>query len=48
MTFAQVARSNIDWFESWSEETHLEIQKNNPADQEWLDNLDKSSSLPSA
>ncbi|WP_456293317.1 hypothetical protein [Pseudomonas sp. AK106] len=48
MTFDQVAQGNIDWFESWSAETHLAIQKNNPADQEWLDNLDKSMSLPSA
>ncbi|NWD57228.1 hypothetical protein HX878_21090 [Pseudomonas veronii] len=48
MTFAQVARANIDWFESWADDTHLAIQKNNPADQDWLDNLDKSLSPPSA
>jgi hypothetical protein len=48
MTFEQVSRANIDWFESWSDETHLAIQKNNPADQEWLDSLDKSLDLPSA
>lgn len=48
MTFDQVARGNINWFESWAEDTRLAIQKNNPADQEWLDNLDKSLSLPSA
>ncbi len=31
MTFAAVARANIDWFEAWASETHLAIQKNNPA-----------------
>ncbi|MFL1480959.1 hypothetical protein [Pseudomonas grimontii] len=34
MTFAQVAQTNIDWFESWAADTHLAIQKNNPADLE--------------
>ena len=31
MTFAAVARANIDWFEAWSTDSHLAIQKNNPA-----------------
>ncbi|MNL89909.1 hypothetical protein D3C87_2205400 [compost metagenome] len=31
MTFAAVARANIDWFESWSMDTMRGIQKNNPA-----------------
>ena len=33
MTFAQVTRANIDWFEAWADDAHLAIQKNNPA--EW-------------
>ena len=32
MTFAAVARANIDWFEAWSTDAHLAIQRNNPAD----------------
>ncbi|NAP32626.1 hypothetical protein [Pseudomonas syringae] len=32
MNFAAVARANIDWFEAWSTEAHLAIQRNNPAD----------------
>ncbi|MDZ5605269.1 hypothetical protein SJI00_21070 [Pseudomonas sp. RP23018S] len=31
MTFAAVARANIDWFEAWSNDAHLTIQKDNPA-----------------
>lgn len=34
MTFAQVAQTNIDWFEAWAADAHLAIQKNNPADLE--------------
>ncbi|KPG82226.1 hypothetical protein [Pseudomonas sp. RIT-PI-o] len=32
MTFASVARANIDWFEAWSTDAHLAIQRNNPSD----------------
>jgi hypothetical protein len=32
MNFAAVARANIDWFEAWSTDAHLAIQRNNPAD----------------
>lgn len=32
MNFAAVARANIDWFEAWSNDAHLAIQRNNPAD----------------
>lgn len=31
MTFAQVAQANVDWFESWSMDTLIAIQRNNPA-----------------
>jgi hypothetical protein len=34
MSWAQVAKANIDWFEDWSSDAHLRIQKNNPADSE--------------
>lgn len=34
MTFAKVAQANIDWFEAWAADTHLAIQKKNPADLE--------------
>ncbi|HFH3494436.1 hypothetical protein [Pseudomonas aeruginosa] len=34
MTWAEVARRNIDWFEDWSSDAHLRIQRNNPADLE--------------
>ncbi|MDL4860745.1 hypothetical protein NPJ88_000210 [Halomonas elongata] len=32
MSWAEVARTNIHWFENWSSDVHLRIQKNNPAD----------------
>ena len=34
MTFAQVLRANVDWFESWSMDTLLAIQRNIPVDDE--------------
>ncbi|MEW5512014.1 hypothetical protein ABGT16_05275 [Pseudomonas asiatica] len=30
MTFAEVAQQNIDWFEAWSSDAHLQIQRNVP------------------
>ncbi|WP_095158326.1 hypothetical protein [Pseudomonas sp. Irchel 3E13] len=32
MTFAQVYRANVDWFEAWAADAHLAIQKNTPTD----------------
>jgi len=33
MTWGDVVQANVDWFEAWSMDTLLRIQKNNPADQ---------------
>lgn len=32
MTFAQVYRANVDWFEAWATDALLAIQKKTPAD----------------
>nr|WP_290467295.1 hypothetical protein [Pseudomonas fluorescens] len=34
MTWPEVAKANVDWFEFWAMDAHLAIQKNNPADLE--------------
>lgn len=34
MTWGEVAKANVDWFEFWAMDAHLAIQKNNPEDLE--------------